>query len=224
MERGTVREWHDEEGWGVLDSPATPSGCWAHYADVRMEGYRAVETGADVHFEYEQADQDGFVFRATAVWPPGTEPGSPDPATVLGPGAGLSSSLELTLDQPTPVRVFRGPDLVSADPTPGMDRRLAFELPGLWSGRVVTAPGTTSGWHHHDRNDSSLYIVSGIFRFEFEGRAEPLDAVAGDFVHVPPYTVHRESNPTDEPSMAVIARMGGGIPTVNVDQAPPPHR
>ena len=38
-----------------------------------------------------------------------------------------------------------------------------------------------------------------------------------------PFTVHRESNPTDDPSMAVIARVGGGVPTVNVDKAPPPH-
>ena len=29
--------------------------------------------------------------------------------------------------------------------------------------------------------------------------------------------MHRESNPTDEPSIAVIARAGGGLPTVNVD-------
>jgi uncharacterized RmlC-like cupin family protein len=36
-------------------------------------------------------------------------------------------------------------------------------------------------------------------------------------VHVPAFTVHRESNPTDEPSIAVIARAGGGIPTVNVE-------
>jgi len=159
-----------------------------------MAGYRVVRPGAEVLFEFEEFGQDGFAFRATAVWPPGVE-----------------------LDQAAPVRVFRGP-------TPGMDRKLAFELPGLWSGQVVTAPGSISGWHHHDRNDSSLYIVSGTFRFEFEGREEPLDAVAGDFVHVPPYTVHRESNPTDEPSRAVIARFGGGIPTVNVDRAPPPHR
>lgn len=131
---------------------------------------------------------------------------------------------EIEVDGPQPVRVFRAADLVPADPTPGMDRQRAFELPGLWAGRVETAPGVVSGWHHHDRNDSSLYVVSGILRFEFEGRAEPLDAVAGDFVHVPPYTVHRESNPADEPSLAVIARVGGGIPTVNVDAAPPPHR
>jgi uncharacterized RmlC-like cupin family protein len=52
---------------------------------------------------------------------------------------------------------------------------------------------------------------------EFEGGEGYLDAGPGDFVHVPAFTVHRESNPTDEPSVAVIARAGGGIPTVNVD-------
>jgi uncharacterized RmlC-like cupin family protein len=36
-------------------------------------------------------------------------------------------------------------------------------------------------------------------------------------VYVPAFTVHRESNPTDQASLAVIARAGGGIPTVNVD-------
>jgi uncharacterized RmlC-like cupin family protein len=123
-----------------------------------------------------------------------------------------------------PVRVFRAGELVEADPTPGMSRERAFELPGLWAGQVTTAPGAVSGWHHHDRNDSSLYVVSGILRLEFEGEVEPLDAGPGDFVHVPAYTIHRESNPGDEPSVAVIARAGGGIPTVNVEQAPPPHR
>lgn len=115
-----------------------------------------------------------------------------------------------------PIRVFRKGDLVVADPTPGMFRERAFELPILWAGRVVTAPGAISGWHHHDRNESSLYVVSGVLRLEFEGGDGYLDAVAGDFVHVPAFTVHRESNPTDEPSVAVIARAGGGIPTVNV--------
>ncbi|NUR05570.1 MAG: cupin domain-containing protein [Nocardioidaceae bacterium] len=103
-----------------------------------------------------------------------------------------------------------------------MDRRLAFELPTLWSGQVETAPGAVSGWHHHDVNTSSLYVVRGVLRLEFEGYDGYVDAEPGDFVHVPPFTVHRESNPTDAPSLAVIARMGGGVPTVNVD--PPPGR
>ncbi len=62
---------------------------------------------------------------------------------------------------PSAVRVFRAGELVPADPTAGMLRELAFEVPLLWAGRVTTAPGAVSGWHHHDRNDSSLYVVSG---------------------------------------------------------------
>ena len=98
-----------------------------------------------------------------------------------------------------------------------MARAKAFEGEVLWAGQVVTEPGAVSGWHHHDINDTSLYVVSGVLRLEFEGHDGYLDAVAGDFVHVPAHTVHRESNPTDQPSVAVIARAGGGVPTVNVD-------
>jgi uncharacterized RmlC-like cupin family protein len=87
----------------------------------------------------------------------------------------------------------------------------------LWAGQVETEPGAVSGWHHHDVNETSLYVISGVLRFEFDGYDGHLDAEAGDFVHVPPFTVHRESNPTDQPSVAVIARAGGGVPTVNVD-------
>ena len=116
-----------------------------------------------------------------------------------------------------PVRVIKAAELVEADPTPGMTRAGAFELDALWAGRVETMPGAVSGWHHHDRNETSLYVVSGVLRLEFEGYDGYLDAEAGDFVHVPAYTVHRESNPTDEIAVAVIARAGGGIPTVNVD-------
>ena len=39
---------------------------------------------------------------------------------------------------PRPVRVFTPADLTSTDPTPGMNRALAFELPLLWAGQVVT--------------------------------------------------------------------------------------
>ncbi|MGI8644983.1 MAG: cupin domain-containing protein [Nocardioides sp.] len=117
-----------------------------------------------------------------------------------------------------PIQVIKNADLEPADPTPGMARSRAFERGVLWAGRVVTEPGAISGWHHHDVNETSLYVVSGVLRLECEGVEGFLDAGAGDFVRVPPFTVHRESNPTSEPSVAVIARAGGGIPTVNVDQ------
>ena len=121
-----------------------------------------------------------------------------------------------------PIRVIRASDLVDADPTPGMVRLRAFEQPMLWAGKVETAPGAISGWHHHDLNETSLYVVQGILRLEFAGYDGYLDAEPGDFIHVPSYTVHRESNPTDDVAVAVIARAGGGIPTVNV--GPPPGR
>ena len=127
------------------------------------------------------------------------------------------------MEHPEPVRVVREAELLESDPTSGMVRRRAFEAPGLWAGQVVTEPAAVSGWHHHDSNVSMLYVVSGVLRLECEGVEGWVDAVAGDYVRVPAFTVHRESNPGRDPSLAVIARSGDGIPTVNVSHAPPPH-
>lgn len=132
------------------------------------------------------------------------------------------------MTQPTPgagrVRVYGPDEWEPADPTPGMARERAFAVPGLWAGRVTTAPGAVSGWHHHSSNESALYVVSGILRLECEGVEGWVDAGPGSFVRVPAHAVHRESNPTGEPSVALIARAGTGVPTINVDDAPPPHR
>ncbi|MCW2758989.1 MAG: Cupin 2, conserved barrel domain protein [Nocardioidaceae bacterium] len=121
------------------------------------------------------------------------------------------------------IQVYGPGDWEAADPTSGMARERAFEVPGLWAGRVTTAPGAFSGWHHHSSNESSLYVVSGVLRLECEGVPGYVDAEEGMFVHVPAHTVHRESNPTGAPSVALIARAGTGVPTVNVDHAPEPH-
>ena len=117
-----------------------------------------------------------------------------------------------------PIRVIPGAELVDADPTPGMHRLRAVDVPGLWSGIVHTDPGSTSGWHHHGQHETSLYVVSGAMRLEFgSGGQSVVDAGPGDFVHVPALVIHRESNPTDHTATAIIARAGTGVPTVNVD-------
>ncbi len=116
-----------------------------------------------------------------------------------------------------PVRRVRPDELTEADPTPGMRRERAFEAPGLWAGLVHTEPGATSGWHHHGEHETSLYVVRGTMRLEFGPGGESVDAGEGSFLHVPAHTVHRESNPADETSTAVIARAGRGVPTVNVE-------
>ena len=117
-----------------------------------------------------------------------------------------------------PIHVIAADALVDADPTPGMRRRRAIDVPGLWSGLVHTEPGSTSGWHHHGEHETSLYVMSGTMRLEFgPGGGSVIDAGPGEFVHVPAHVVHRESNPTDQVASAVIARAGTGAPTVNVD-------
>jgi CspA family cold shock protein len=78
MANATVREWHDDRGWGVLDSPETPGGCWTHYSVIdtpclgsvdgaEVSEYKVLSTGEKVEFEWERAGQDGFVYRAVVV-------------------------------------------------------------------------------------------------------------------------------------------------------------
>lgn len=112
----------------------------------------------------------------------------------------------------------RAADHVEADPTPGMARRRAVDTGTMWAGTVSTAPGAVSGWHHHGRHDSTIYVVRGALHMEFgSGGAASFDAVAGDVVQVPAGAVHRESNPLGEDSLLFVVRCGTGAPTVNVD-------
>ncbi|MGB3325875.1 MAG: cold shock domain-containing protein [Mycolicibacterium fortuitum] len=65
---GTVSEWHKSEGWGVIDSPETPGGCFAHFTHiVNQTGFRELEVGEVVQFEWEEGRQDDYNFRALAV-------------------------------------------------------------------------------------------------------------------------------------------------------------
>ncbi|KUG54391.1 cupin [Serinicoccus chungangensis] len=112
--------------------------------------------------------------------------------------------------------------LRAADHTPGMSRRMAEHTDGMWTGTVDTEPGAVTGWHHHGEHETTLYIVSGRFRLESgPGGGDVVEAGPGDFVRVPAGAVHRESNPGDESSRAVIVRCGSGAPTVNVDGPAP---
>ena len=107
--------------------------------------------------------------------------------------------------------------LVPGDSTPGMDRREAIVLPGLWSGLVHTHAGMTSGWHHHGDHDTIAYVVRGAFRLESgPGGLDVTDAGAGDFVHIPAQTVHREGNPSPDEATVVLVRRGTGPTVVNV--------
>jgi CspA family cold shock protein len=71
MTPATVREWYEAEGWGVLDSAETPGGCFAHYSNIAMSGYRTLRPGQSVQLAWEAPGfrQDGYDYRATEVVP-----------------------------------------------------------------------------------------------------------------------------------------------------------
>jgi cold shock protein len=112
---GVVREWREEEGWGVLDSETTPGGCWAHFSSLDMDGYRSLTAGQVVEFTVEVARQDGFDFRAQDVRLEGVPPAQPRPPSP--PGSAYSSTLTITFDD-APERNFtrRGDDPDWVDP------------------------------------------------------------------------------------------------------------
>lgn len=92
---GTVREWHDGDGWGVVDSPATPGGCWVHCSAVLVAGYRSLDVGQRVLMEVEAADQDGWQWSAVRAWPVGQEPVEP---RAESEGTGFGSRVTISFD------------------------------------------------------------------------------------------------------------------------------
>jgi cold shock protein len=92
---GHVRVWHDGEGWGVIDCPEAPGGCWAHYSAVLIAGYKTLTAGQSVELVLTTPGQDGYAFRAVEVWPAGQTPvrSTPD---VFGPSAGYTSTIHIT--------------------------------------------------------------------------------------------------------------------------------
>ena len=102
--------------------------------------------------------------------------------------------------------------------TPGMVREQAVATDQMWSGLVRTDPGMVSGWHHHGDYETTIYVVSGIFRIESGTKGDMVhEAQPGDFVYVPPRAIHREVNPAAEPSEVVVVRAGRGESVFNLD-------
>ena len=103
-------------------------------------------------------------------------------------------------------------------PTPGMTREEAVATDRQWAGVARTEAGMASGWHHHGDFESTIYVLSGVLRMEFgPGGADVLEAGPGDFLHVAPGAIHRESNPNEEEARIVVVRSGSGEAVFNVD-------
>ena len=114
--------------------------------------------------------------------------------------------------------MIRPHERTQAAPTPGMTREEAVATDRQWAGVARTEAGMASGWHHHGDFESTIYVLSGVLRMEFgPGGAEALEGGPGDFLHVAPGSVHRESNPNEEEARIVVVRSGSGEPVFNVD-------
>lgn len=96
--QAVVRLWHDEEGWGVLDSPATPGGCWTHCSALDMDGHATARAGQSARLIAEQAQQDGFGWRAVKVVLDGVPPRTHPVIATSEPTSAYRSHLSITFD------------------------------------------------------------------------------------------------------------------------------
>ena len=69
MALGTVKFFKADKGYGAITSPELPDGfdAWVHFSAIEMDGYRSLDAGDQVDFDYEAAQQDSFRFVATRV-------------------------------------------------------------------------------------------------------------------------------------------------------------
>ena len=93
-----VREWHAEDGWGVVVSSETPDGCWTHFSHIAADGYRELSAGQAVMLEWEACEQDGYAFRALRVWAAGSVPVVPVVAVTERSRAAFDSTVTLDFD------------------------------------------------------------------------------------------------------------------------------
>ena len=113
-----------------------------------------------------------------------------------------------------PIRKVSVGERAPGQPTPGMTRSEAIVVDDMWSGTAHTEPGAVSGWHHHGDHDTIVYVVRGTF--DVETADGVVQAIEGDFVHVPARVIHREGNSSETVAEVVLVRRGTGPVVVNV--------
>ena len=90
----------------------------------------------------------------------------------------------------------------------------------IWMGESHMAPGTVSGAHHHGENETGIYVVSGnpVFIYMAGGVEERIATKPGDYVYVPPFVPHIESNELSaEEAVVIIARSSQEAIVENLD-------
>ena len=79
----------------------------------------------------------------------------------------------------------------------------------IWMGETHVAPRVASRPHHHGESETGIYVVSGHPEFIYadRGREVRVRTKPGDYIYIPPFVHHIESNShSDEEAVVVIAR------------------
>jgi uncharacterized RmlC-like cupin family protein len=113
--------------------------------------------------------------------------------------------------------------------TSGMRRLAAISgatvgAQAIWMGQSHLAPDTNSGPHHHGSSETGIYVVSGdpVFVY-FDGEREAsVAAHPGDYIYVPPFVPHIETNPSPNvEAVVVLARSTQEAIVVNLHTLAP---
>jgi uncharacterized RmlC-like cupin family protein len=104
----------------------------------------------------------------------------------------------------SPVRIVRPAEFDRGTAqTPGSERCSAIAADNgiatkLWGGIFVVEPGAKTGIHHHGKQETIAYVLEGESSVRWGKRGEhSATAHAGDFIHVPAWLPHMESNPSE---------------------------
>jgi uncharacterized RmlC-like cupin family protein len=90
----------------------------------------------------------------------------------------------------------------------------------IWMGETHMAPGVVSGAHHHGENETSIYVLSGnpVFIYVVDGVEQRIETKPGDYVYVPPFVPHIESNEQGkDEAVVIIARSSQEAIVENLD-------
>ena len=94
----------------------------------------------------------------------------------------------------------------------------------IWMGETHMAPGVVSGAHHHGENETSIYVLSGtpVFIYMAGEVEQRITTKPGDYVYVPPFVPHIESNELGtEEAVVIIARSSQEAIVENLDSLTP---
>lgn len=113
-------------------------------------------------------------------------------------------------------------ELEAAEGTPGLTRRVAFQTDNNTLVQVQADGDVSSGWHHHGDRHVYAHLREGTAVIEFgPGGRDRLEVEPGGFFYLPPRTVHRDVNPTEDPQWWIISFVGTGPLVENVDGPDP---